>query len=623
MPKETGPAPAAAEGVNVPARERVMPSIAELNKANVAEKSAAEAREKGETPSGHLERIAAEADGRAQEKLLAQNTGLLNRIGNVARRAWDVVKGFGKMAAFVKEDIYNPIKDAAKDFFSGRKEDGEAVGATMEKIAGLQQAIRNTTGEDRESLMKKLTGAEEELQMLRDPHGYQREQDAKGREVLAQEAEQAKKDKVDAKAFMKSEEARMSAEKLAGDVAAAQERHRVKLEREAMERDARVNLGRGAAMLIVKAAGEDPSTMTLSEKELSAIGAVIDGAKSLVRMPEKIRTGVGEYLDDEAAKARGAWRLTRGAVRGVLMADDIEEIVGNLADAGKAAKKVAGASLSLTASALMNRDVQEGVVEALGLEEHAEDIVAGDEEGDGTVEVQSARSLMLKTLKSGAVSSAKLMGKAVTDVYEGVRDSEIVKDYTPAAQKAGRGLKYAALGAGAIVASPILIPGAGVYFAGKGMKYGYEAGTAAASAKLTEMAPAIADKVAPIIESTAQFIDNAMNAKKDGAREFAKIGEDLNAVLLSTAEDINTNTRKAAKAYNTLATRLSALKAGAVALYNKLEADAISEAAKAKNPEVAAGIDDALEELDAIDDIVEAGPAVGADVPEARINRAS
>lgn len=599
MNKEAGPAPAEAEGVNVPKRERVMPSIEDVNKANAAERAAAERREKGETPSGRIERIVAEIDAEAQSKLIAQNTGLLNRLTNVAKRGWAAVKGIGKIFGFIKEDVILPVKDAFSDIVTGRKEDGEAVGEVAQRIDTLQTQISTATPEARGALERQLADAQDEMAELRDPHNAARERAA--REKAEEKAAQA-----DAKKFMKSEEERMKAEKLAEDAAAAQKRHAEKLEREAMEREARANLGRGAAMLIVKAAGEDPEKMTLSDRELLAIGAVIEGAKAAIKMPDTLRAGAGKmkagvenYLDDEKAKARAAWELTRSAMRGMVMADDFGEMYDNLKDAKDAAKKTIGASLSLTASALMNKGVQEGVIEALGLEEyHDEILVAGDEEGDGTVEVQSGRDLLLKTLKGGAVKSKALMGKAVMDVYEGVRDSEIVKDYTPAAQKVGRGLKYGALGTGALIASPILIPGAGIYFGGKAIGRGYTEGKAAAqrgydalegaaARKFMEVAPAIGDAIDPVITDTLQFLKNAQNVPGDARKELTKVGEDLNAVLLSTAEDINANTRKAAEAYNTLAKRLKALEVGAVALFHRLEAEAISEAVKAKNPELA------------------------------------
>lgn len=593
MSKETGPAPAEAEGVNVPKQERVMPSIAELNAANKAEAAAAERRDKGETPSGALERLANEADARAQEKLLAQNTGLLNRITNIAKRGWEVVKGIGRVFGFVNKDIVLPVKDAFVDIATGRKEDGEAVGVIVEKIAGLQQAIRSTTGEARKALEAKLAEAEDDLEMLRDPHNA-------ARALAEREKAQAKADQVAGKAFLKSEEEQMKAEKLAADVAAAKEKHAAKLEREALDREARLNLGRGVANLLAKVGGEDTSNMSLSEGQLLALGTVINGAKrgvaGALNLPSRIQTGLKEYKDEELAKAKAAYEMTADALDAVTLGEDRRELWAFTKDA-----------VSFTGAVLMNKDVQQEVLDVLGQEQE----FATDDEGNVT-EVTKNRgtaNALANAIKDGAVSNVKLMGGAIADAAREIRDSEAVAS-------AKRGVvntaKVTAAGAGgfaagtamvaatpfALAAAPYMmgaaLTGAAAFGTYRGAKAGYEAASTAVNAKLTEMAPAIADKVAPIIESTAQFIDNAMNARKDGAKEFAKLGEDMNAVLLSTAEDINANTRKAAAAYNTLATRMRALKAGAIALYNKLEAEAITEAAKAKNPEVAANVSSAI-----------------------------
>ncbi len=590
----------------------------EYNRINAAEKSTLENRHET-TPSGRLERIAEEADARAQEKLVAQNTGLFNRLSNVAKRGWEVVKGLGKIFSFVHEDVILPIKDALSDIVSGRKESGEAVGEVAQRIDTLQNQIATASPEARGALEQQLAEAQDEMAELRDPHNAARER-------AAREKAQEKAEQIEGKAFMKSEEERMKAEKLAADVAAAKERHREKLEREAMERDARMNLGRGAAMLIVKAAGEDPEKMSLSEGEMLAIGAVIEGAKAAIKMPEtlkagaeRVKAGVEGYIDDEKAKARAAWELTRGAARGLVLADDMGEMYDNLKDAKDAAKKTIGASLSLTASALRNEPVRAEILEALGMQ---------PDEGSG-----NAREILKTSLKNGALFAPRLLGAAARQVYGGVRDSEVVKDYTPAARKVGRGLKYGALGVGALVASPILLPGAGIYFGGKAAKRGYEAGKAAAgrgydalesaaARKLMEVAPVIGEAIGPVLEDTARFINNARNAPADARKELGKIGEDLNAVLLSTAEDINTGTRKAAEAYATFAARLNAIKSAAVTIFNRLEAEAIGEAAKAKHPEVVQGIEsaeDALEELELDEEVkLETNPYTA---PTPRITR--
>lgn len=558
---------------------RVM-SSKEYARRNDADREAMENR--GETPSGKLERIAAEADERAQEKLAAHNTGLFNRIKNVASRTWDAVKGIGK---FIKEDIVVPFSEV----FTGKKNENAADVVELDnKLDDLHSAIANAEGnpELQDTLTKKYNALQAEREELVDPRGF-------ARRAAENEKEKAKEELAEAQAFMKSEASRLgneAAEKYVHDldsaVAKAKEMHKLKLEQEADAKAARVNLGRAAATLLMKAAGENPETASISEKQALAIGAIIEGAKGTMHLPERARAGYESAKGSIKKGAKDVYEVTRDAAKGMVMADDIIEGTKGL-----------GRAFSFIGAAIMNKPAQEEILAVLGAEE-----VQMVDAGDGVMQNEGTRTALARMLKNGAVNSFSAVGTAAKDLWSAARDSETAQTVKSGGRKAAKGLGYVALGASVIAAAPILIPGAGIYYGAKAAKRGYEIGSSKADKALVKMAPALATVLAPTIEVTAAIIDAPMNTKK----EIRKLGQEANDILLSTAETINENTRNATAAYNTFTTRLEAVKSAAVRIFNTLEAEAISEAKRRELPELSENVGAAAELLAQVDEAARA-----------------
>lgn len=558
---------------DTPKLSREMPSIKSLEARTKSDEKAAELRERGETPTGKLERISNNAEAQARVELAAANTGFVNRVKNFGSKVLQGVKGF---FSFLKKDIILPVADAAHDIITGRKESGEAVSDVEQRISVLQQSISHSEGPGRSALEEKLADAEEELMMLRDPHNWER---AKAAEIAENERATAKNEKTEATAFMKSEALREKSE-------AAQKALEMKqalAEREAQAHEARANLGRGALTLILTSAGEDPSKTEVPEAMALAVGAIIQGAVEAVKAPGEIKAGwesaKQELREDISAVKERASTITRG----LLHVDDATKLYNT-------GKEALGASLSLTGAILKNTEVQQEILDYLGQEQ---ELATGDEEGEGAVEGKRGREVLLQAMKDLKTGTGNVIGKAVKDTWEGVRDSEIVEAVTPAAKKLGRGAKYTALGAGALLASPILIPGVGIYFAGKGAKAAYELGTGTASEVLTEISPQLAEVIAPVIKSTAELIDNTMNLKGDAKKEFAKLGADINTLLINTAGEINEGTAKVGKAYDNFITRKNTLLNGAKILLMNLEQQAIDADTRQKNAKEVAALENA------------------------------
>lgn len=592
------PVAAAPEGVNVPKRERVMPSIESLNARNAAERSAAEKRERGETPMGNLELIAKEADARAQETLVAQTTGFVNRVTNIAKGTWKALSGF---VSFINKDVVLPVYDSLRDLVSGRKENGELVGESTQKIEALQNQISTSSGAERDALEKQLRDEQDQLAYLRDPHNAAR--DMAEREKAAAAAE-----KVEAKAFMKSEAERIAAENLAAAVAKAKEAHAAKLEKERLDREARTNLGRGVASLLAKVSGEDVSTMGLSEGQLLALGTVIDGAKrgiiGAVNLPGRVTTGLKEYKDGEVAKAKAAYQLTKEALDDMTLGDDRRELWAFTKDA-----------VSFTGAVLMNKDVQQQVLDVLGQEQ----VFATDDEGN-VAEVTKNRGtadVLANAIKDGLADGARDMGKAIAEAARDIRDSEAVASIKKGAKNtaavAGAGATGYAVGTASVVAAPFALAaapymlgaaatGAAAYGTYRGAKKGYEVVSNAASKKLTEMAPAIADAIAPAIMFTANLLDAPGDLSRElNSKEFQQNVADMNQTILETAKSIEEKRQRGIAFYRDMKARLGRLSEVAQLAYNKLEQEALAEAARAKNPGLAANVDAAIDARAAVD----------------------
>lgn len=592
---------AAPEGVNVPKRERAMPSIEDLKVLNAVEKISANKRERGETPMGNLEVIAKEADARAQEVLVAQNAGFLNRVTNVAKSAWTAVSGF---VSFIKADIVLPVYDSLKDFVSGRKESGELVSESTQKIESLQNQIIRSSGAERDALEKQLADEQDQLAYLRDPHNA-------ARDMAAREKAAAAAEKVEAKAFMKSEAERIAAEDLAAAVSKAKEAYAAKLEHERIAREGRVNLGRGTIILLAKLVDADPAKTGLTEKQLLALGSVIDGAKrgviGAINLPGRVKTGLTEYKDGEIAKAKAAYELTSDALYDMTLGEDRKELWAFTKGA-----------LSFTGAALMNKDVQQEVLDILGQEQE----FATDDEGN-VAEVTKNRGtadVLANAIKDGTVDSFKAMGKAVVDTARDIRDSEAVasakKGVKNTAALAGAGAAGYASGTVGMAAAPFVFmgtaavspymlgaaaTGAAAYGTYRAGKKGYEMASAAATRRLEKMTPGIVETVAPMIEAMADLDEMARNLPDNTRMILKKIGGEVNDALIANADAINEKTRQGIAFYRDMKARLGRLSEVAQLAYNKLEQEALAEVARANNPELAADVAAAIDARAAVD----------------------
>lgn len=595
------PVAAAPEGVNVPKRERVMPSIESLNARNAAERSAAEKRERGETPMGNLELIAKEADARAQETLVAQTTGFVNRVTNIAKGTWKALSG---IMSFINKDVVLPVYDSLRDLFSGRKENGELVGESVQKIEALQNQISTSSGAERDALEKQLADEQDQLAYLRDPHNAAR--DMAAREKAAAEAE-----KVEAKAFMKSEAERIAAENLAEAVAKAKEAHAAKLERERIAREARANLGRGAVILLSKLTGTNPEESGLTEKQILAIGSVIDGAKrgviGAIHLPGRVATGLQEYKDGEIAKAKAAYEITVTALDDMTLGEDRRELWAFTKGA-----------LSFTGAVLRNADVKQEVLDILGQEQE----FTTDDEGNvsGVAKNRGTAVVLARAIKDGAIYNGRIMGGAIAEAAREIRDSEMVASIKKGAKNtaavAGAGAAGYATGTAGMAAAPFVFMGTaavapymlgaaaggaaayGTYRAGK---KGYEVASAAATRQIEKMTPAIVDNVVPMVEAIADIDQMARNLPENTRILVKKVGGEINDALLAGADSINEKTRQGLKFYRDMKARLGQLSEVAQLAYNKLEQEALAEAARAKNPGLAANVDAAIDARAAVD----------------------
>lgn len=581
---------AAPKGVNVAKHERVMPSIESLNALNAAERSAADKRERGETPMGNLEAIAREADARAQETLVAQTTGFVNRVANVAKGAWKALSG---LVSFINKDIVLPAYDSLRDLISGRKENGELVGESVQKIEALQNQISNSSGPERDALERQLADEQDQLAYLRDPHNAAR--DMAAREKVTEAAEKA-----EARAFMKSEAERIAAENLAAAVARAKEAHTAKLESQAINREARTNLGRVVANLLAKVSGEDVSTMGLSEEQLLALGTVIDGAKrgiiGAVNLPGRAKTGLTKYIDGEVATAKAAYERTSDALYDMTLGKDREELWAFTKDA-----------VSFTGAVLMNKAVQQQVLDVLGQKR----LFAADEKGNiEVIKNRGTADVLANAIKDGLVNVTKEMGTAVAQAAREIRDSEAVATVKKGAKNtvavAGAGAAGYAIGTAALATTPFAIAsapfvlgasatGAAAYGTYRAGKKGYEMASTAASRQLNKMIPGIVDTVAPMVEAYVDLDEMARKLPENSRLLISKVGGEAHKALMDGAEAINAKTRQGLSFYNDMKARLGRLSEVAQLAYNKLEQEALAEAARAKNSELCAEIDSAID----------------------------
>ena len=614
---------AAPEGVNVPRRERVMPSIEDLKVLNAVEKISAERREKGETPMGKLELIAKEADARAQETLVAQNKGFLNRVTNVAKGAWKALSGF---ASFINKDIVLPVYDALADFVTGRKENGELVGESTQKIEELKNQISTSeAGAERDALEKQLAEEQDQLDYLRDPRNA-------ARAMAEREKATAAAEKAEGKAFAKSEAERIAAEDLAAAVAKAKEAHAAKLERERIDREGHANLGRGTVIILSKLTGTKPEESGLSEDQILALGSIIDGAKKgiigainlpgrVAAMPGRVATGLQEYKDGEVAKAQAAYELTKDALYDMTLGEDRAELWAFTKGA-----------LSFTGALLLNKKVQEEVLDILDQKQEF------GADGKTVVKNRGTADVLANAIKDGTVQGFKDMGLAIVDAARDIRDSEaaasVKKGVKNTAAVAGAGAGGYAVGTAGMAAAPFVFMGAAAvapYMLGaaaggaaaygtyRGAKKGYEVASAAATRQLEKMTPGIVDTVVPMVEAVADLDEMARNLPGNTRALISKVGGEVSKMLIENADAINEKTRRGLAFYNDMKAKIGVLSEGAQIKFDRLYQEALTEVERAKHAAEAAELDSAIEARAAVDAEAAAetsAPVTGADVPE-------